>query len=79
MRNRNVRWKNIGLLISGSGEIIIGRIGAIRCAAVAADGDQQLAALVRDAWETFEHLPDRLDDGIGKAWEDEEFVDEMNG
>ena len=71
--------KNIDLLIDGHGGVTLGRVGPIRCAAIACDEDQQLAALVRGKRESFEALLVRLDAAIGKAWEDEVCVDEING
>ncbi len=71
--------KNIEALIDGSGEISIGRVGPIRCAAIASDDDQQLAALVRGRGESLEALLQRLDAAIERAWEGDEFIDEING
>jgi hypothetical protein len=73
------RFKNIEELVSGNGDITIGRIGPVRCAATAADGDQQLAMLVRRPKESLEQLLDRLDTAIGKAWDEQEYIDEING
>ena len=78
-KTRPLRWKNINQLVNGAGDITIGRIGPVRCAAVAADEDRQLAALVRGSRESFEELLSRLDSAIEKAWEEDEFVDEING
>ena len=69
---------NIEYLIEGNGEITIGRIGPIHCAATAADDDQSLAMLVRRDGETLEQLLIRLDLAIEKAVEDEIFIDEIN-
>jgi hypothetical protein len=74
-----VRLKNIDFLVRGNGEVTIGRVGPIRCAAVAADGDQQLAALVRRPRESLEDLLLRLDAALQRAWDDDVFVDEING
>lgn len=73
------RFKNIDFLVRGNGDVTIGRIGPIRCAAVASDGDQQLAALVRRPRESLEELLERLDAAIEKAWEEDVFLDEING
>lgn len=75
----NVKFENIEFLIDGNGDISVGRVGPIRCAATAADEDQQLAALVRRPNESFLQLLKRLDGAIGKALENGEFVDEING
>ena len=73
------RFANIDALVKGGGDVTIGRIGPARCAATASDGDQSLAMLVRRPRESFEDLLDRLDGAIGKAWDDEEYIDEING
>lgn len=81
-RNREglaVRLKNIDFLVRGNGDVTIGRVGPIRCAAVAADGDRQLAALVRRPRESLEDLLLRLDAAVQRAWDDDVFVDEING
>jgi len=72
---KTTRFKNIDSLVNGNGDITIGRIGPVRCAAVAGDGDQQLAMLVRGPRESLEELLDRLDTAIGKAWDEEECID----
>jgi hypothetical protein len=71
--------KYIESLIDGYGEITIGRAGPIRCAAIACDEDQQLAALVRRPKESLEALLKRLDLAIKRARERDEFADEING
>jgi hypothetical protein len=65
--------------VKGGGDVTIGRIGPVRCAAAAADGDQSLAMLVRRPRESLGELLDRLDKAIGKAWDEEEYIDEING
>ena len=59
-RQETTRFKNIDALVRGNGDITIGRIGPVRCAAVAADGDQQLAMLVRRPKESLEELLARV-------------------
>lgn len=78
-RKPTTRFKNIDSLVRGNGEITIGRIGPISCAAVAADGDQQLVALVRRPRESFDELLVRLEAALEKAYEDDIFLDEING
>jgi len=46
---------------------------------LAADGDQQIAALVRRPRESLEDFLARLDAAIEKAREDDVFTDEING
>ena len=70
---------NIECLIDGNGEITIGAIASIPCAATAADEDQCLAMLVRRDDETLGQLLKRLDRAIEIAAEDEAFIDEING
>jgi hypothetical protein len=69
---------NIEFLIDGNGEITIGSIASIPCAATAADEDQCLAMLIRRDGETLAQLLIRLDRAIGIAAEDEAFIDEIN-
>jgi hypothetical protein len=74
-----MKVKNIEALIDGEGEITIGRLGPVRCAAVACDRDQQFAALVLRPGESLEALLKRLDLALKRAWELDEFTDEING
>jgi hypothetical protein len=69
---------NIEFLIDGNGEITIGSIASIPCAATAADEDQCLAMLVRRDGESLGQLLIRLDRAIEIATEDETFIDEIN-
>jgi len=73
------RWKHIDALVTGGGDVTLGRIGPVRCAAVAADEDQQLAALVRKRRESLEDFLSRLDTAIEDAQEHDQFIDEING
>ncbi len=65
-------------LIDGDGEITIGSIGPISCAAVASDGHQALAMLVRRDNENLRQLLIRLERAIALACEEEVFIDEIN-
>jgi hypothetical protein len=71
-------FANIELLIDGNGDITIGAVGPIRCAATAADEDQCLAMLVRRPGESLSELLQRLDAAIADAYEKNVFVDEIN-
>jgi hypothetical protein len=71
-------WPNIQGLIDNGGNISIGAIRPIRCAAVATDEDNMLAALLRRKDETLTDLLDRLDQAIEKAIDEEIFTDEIN-
>lgn len=69
---------NIEFLIDGNGDITIGTVGPIACAATAVNESQNLAMLVRHDGETFEKLLLRLDRAIDMAIEEEIFIDEIN-
>ncbi len=69
---------NIEFLLDGNGDITIGEVGPIACAATAADEERSLAMLVRRDGETFEQLLLRLDRAIDMALEEEIFIDEIN-
>lgn len=77
--NRPARFQNIDALVKAGGEITIGKIGPVRCGATAADEDQSLAILVRRPGESLEELLDRLDGAIVNAWDEGEYIDEING
>jgi len=74
-----MKLENIELLIDGSGEISIGRVGPVRCAACASDEDQCLAMLVKRPDESLSELLKRLDSAIEDAIERQIFADEING
>jgi len=76
---KSARFKNIDALVKSGGEVTIGGIGPVRCGATAADEDQALAMLVRQPEESLEELLDRLDRAIVKAWDEGEYIDEING
>jgi hypothetical protein len=69
---------NIEFLIDGDGEITIGGIASIPCAATASDDHQSFAMLVRRDDESLGQLLIRLDRAIEMAVEDEIFIDEIN-
>lgn len=73
------RWSNIDWLVNGEGDITIGRVGRVRCAATAADGHNALAMLVRRPRESLDDLLTRLDEAIRAAMEDDTSIDEING
>jgi hypothetical protein len=72
------RWENIESLVNGEGDITIGRVGRIRCAATAADRHNALAMLVRRPNESLEDLLSRLDEAIRLADEEGVYTDEIN-
>ena len=69
---------NIADLIDQGGQISIGGIGPIKCAAVANDEDQCHAMLQRRPGETLRQLLERLDAAIDTAITTEEMIDEIN-
>lgn len=70
--------KNIEALIDDGGDITVGAIGPIECAATAADGHNALAMLVRRDGETLTALLKRLDKAIARFYETGEPTDEIN-
>lgn len=78
MSDRFPSLPNIESLIDGGGDVTIGRVGPIACAATAANEHHSLAMLVRREDETLEQLLMRLEAAIEKALEEEIFIDEIN-
>lgn len=70
--------KNIELLLADGGDISLGPLAPYECVACATDSSNALAMLVRREGETLSALLDRLDKAIARAWELEEFTDEVN-
>jgi hypothetical protein len=70
--------KNIEALIEDGGEITLGAVGPIECAATAADGHNALAMLVRRDGETLNALLKRLDRAIASYFDTGETIDEIN-
>ncbi|MDN6887771.1 hypothetical protein QMO14_29770 [Variovorax sp. CAN2819] len=71
--------KNIEALIADGGDITLGAIHPIECAATAADGHNCVAMLVRREGETLKALLKRLDQAIAQFYADGETIDEING
>jgi hypothetical protein len=69
---------NIGELIDSGGQISVGGIGPVKCAAVASDDEQCLAMLQRRPGETLRQLLERLDAAIDTAITTEQMIDEIN-
>ena len=69
---------NIADLIDQGGQISIGGIGPIKCAAVASDEEQCYAMLQRRPGETLQQLLERFDSAIDTAITTEEMIDEIN-
>jgi hypothetical protein len=70
---------NIDELIADGGEITIGSVGSVECAATAADEHNLLATLIRRENETVIDLLGRLDTAIGLAMDGGNIIDEING
>lgn len=70
--------KNIEALIEDGGEITVGAVGGVECAATAADGHNALAMLVRRDGETLNDLLRRLDRAIARYYDTGETTDEIN-
>lgn len=69
---------NIEALVDGEGQITIGAIYPIPCVAIANDGHNSLAMLVRRDGETLTQLLIRLDAAIALAYDEDKFTDEVN-
>ena len=65
-------------LIDSGGQISIGQLPPVPCAAVANDDYNCLAMLQRRPGESLHDLLLRLDAAIAIAWNDERFIDEIN-
>ena len=71
-------WPHIEEFIESGGHISIGRIAPIKCAAVASDDHNMLAALSRNPGETFNELMNRLDRAVDLAINHDAQTDEIN-
>jgi hypothetical protein len=65
-------------LIDAGGQITIGAVDPVECAAIANDDHDCLAMLSRKSGETLQQLLERLDAAIELAWTTEHFTDEIN-
>ncbi len=72
-------WPHLQGLIDDAGSFVIGRVDPIPCVAVASDNHIMYAALVRRDGETLIQLLDRLDAALAKAFETDDYTDEING
>ena len=69
---------NIAALIEDGGQITIGALHPIECAAIANDDQDCLAMLQRKPGETLPQLLERLDAAIATARTTGDFTDEIN-
>ena len=65
-------------VLHGEGQISIGAIRPIACAAIANDQHDMLAALVRRPEETLQQFLERLDRAVQRALDDDIRTDEVN-
>ena len=72
------RVKNIEALTADGGDITLGAVYPIECAATAVDGHNSVAMLARRKGETLNALLKRLDKAIAKFYDDGETIDEIN-
>jgi len=70
--------ENIAELIDSGGQISVGQVPPIFCAAIANDDHNCLAMLQRRPGESLRDLLVRLDAAIATAWGEERFIDEIN-
>jgi hypothetical protein len=76
---QNAPWPHVQALINHGGNISIGQIYPIPCAAVASDEHNMLAALVQREGEGLVDLLNRLDAALDAAFTNEIYTDEING
>lgn len=69
---------NIAFLLEDGGQISIGALPPIQCAAVATTDYNCLAMLQRRPAETLQQLLERLDSAIEQALKTDELIDEIN-
>jgi hypothetical protein len=73
-------WPTLeSFVLHESGQISIGEIGPIECAAVASSDHNMLVALQRRPKESLPELLHRLDAALKRALEQDVFTDEING
>ena len=70
--------KNIDALVADGGEITIGSVDSVECAATAADAHNCLAILIRRENETLTALLRRLDKALKSAMDGGNIIDELN-
>ena len=71
-------WPTLQDFVEYDGQLSIGRIGPIACAAVASDEAQMYVALVRRNSESLTELLTRLDMALANALNNEIYIDEIN-
>jgi len=76
--NRAPFAPSLEAFLADEGQITIGAIQPIPCAAIAADPHNMLAALIRRPNESLTELIERLDQAVALALEHGTFTDEIN-
>ena len=71
-------YPNIEAILDDGGDITVGRVGC-ECVASASTSYDCPVMLGRREGESFVALLRRLDRSIGKAWDNETIIDEVNG
>lgn len=71
-------WPHIEEFLESGGNIQIGRVAPLDYVAVASDEHMMLAALTRNARETFMELIQRLDTAVDQAVNHDTLTDEIN-
>ncbi|MBM5816145.1 MAG: hypothetical protein FJ083_06015 [Cyanobacteria bacterium K_Offshore_surface_m2_239] len=74
---RVVAYTNIEAILDDGGDITVGRVAGDCVAAASTSYD--CPVMVRKDGESFAALMRRLDRSIGKAWDNETIIDEVNG
>jgi hypothetical protein len=69
---------HIAELIDCGGQITLGAMAPVKCAAIATDEARCLAMLQRQSGETLGQLLERLDAAIAMAWTTARPIDEIN-
>ena len=69
---------NIATLIDSGGQITLGALHPIKCVAIANNDHNSLAMLKRRPGETLHQLLRRLDAAVDRAWNANQFTDEIN-
>ena len=75
---RAMAYPNIEAILDDGGDITVGRVAG-ECVAAASTSYDCPVMLVRREGESFVALLRRLDRSIGKAWDNETIIDEVNG
>lgn len=73
-------WPTLeSFVLTEGGQISIGEIGPIECAAVASNDHNMQVALQRRPKESLAELLQRLDAALKRALDEDVFTDEING